>query len=67
MACELKSCTFYLFLSFLSVFVIYIVLYIALYIYIAYITYYYNSSDIIQWRETELNNIEQKYAQMPLQ
>jgi len=37
-----------------------------MYIYIAYITYKYNANDLIQWREQQLQQVEEKYAQMPL-
>ena len=66
MACDLSACMFYLFLSILVAFGIYIILYIILYAYIAYITTRYNSDDLVRWREDSLVAIDQKYAQMPL-
>ena len=66
MACDLSACLFYLFLSILAAFGLYIILYIILYAYIAYITTRYNSDDLVRWREDSLVAIDQKYAQMPL-
>ena len=66
MACDLSACLFYLFLSILAAFGLYIILYIILYAYIAYITTRYNSADLVRWREDSLVAIDQKYAQMPL-
>ena len=66
MACELKSCAFFVFLSFLLAVSFYIVMYIITYVYIAYITYKYNSIDLLQWKENQLNQIQQKYDLLPL-
>ena len=62
MSCNLSFCFFYLFLSVLFAFGIYLVIYIIIYIYIARITTKYHSNDLVTWRENELNKIEQKYV-----
>ncbi len=64
MSCDFKSCLFYLFLSFLAAIGTYIIIYIAIYIYIAYITYKFNSNDLIQWREQQLQQLDEKYNQL---
>lgn len=66
MECDISACFFYLFLSILAAFGVYLIIYIIMYIYIAYITTSYNSNDIVKWREDALVAIDQKYAQMPI-
>ena len=64
MACQFQSCYFYLFLSFLAGISVFIFLYFILFAYIEYITYKYNSDDLIRWREDELQKLEQRYNNM---
>lgn len=65
MNCELPSCYFYMFLSFLAGISIYLLIYLGIYAYIAYITYKYNANDLISWRENQLVNVENKYNNLP--
>lgn len=66
MNCDLQSCYFYLFLSFLAAITLCLFVYLIIYVYIAYITYKYNANDILAWRESELVKVENKYINMPI-
>lgn len=66
MNCDLKSCLFAMFLTILLALSVYLFLYIMMYIYMAYITARYESNDLVLWRDTELQKIDEKYAKMPL-
>ncbi len=62
MECSFKSCFFYIAIGFGSAIGLFIILYLIGYAYFAYIAQKYYSNDLIEQRERQLLNAEQRYT-----